>query len=425
MTAPRGQLLVLVVGLSAGLFYSLFNNRPVLYDVSYVLALALAVACTWRGWAVAVPPALRWPALAFGGVLMASSTISGDVTRSLRELPIILGYGLLFVLAGNLLARGVSRAMLFRAVVLASLVMAGAAVGVWLMDGAPLVGYRLRFETNNSAALYNLLLFPSLVTGELAALVVAPAAFVMWFGGSRGGLAATGAGLFGLVGLWPALQRWKWPLILGALAAGGVLWVYVGGLAHGGRQELWSVAWQMFTARPWLGQGPDTYQRIFELAYPTYPHYDHAHNVLLNLLAETGLLGAGAAGWLALAAGRALWKERGDKWAVGALAACAALAVQGMVDVPTTRAYVVCALLLVVRLGLRPHSPETASLEARHLARCYQVPSLKPAMGAHALQHRHIWRETPAPPAGHAETGDGAGSIAELSVGGSRKEMKE
>jgi O-antigen ligase len=68
----------------------------------------------------------------------------------------------------------------------------------------------------------------------------------------------------------------------------------------------WQAGAAMFSDHPWLGVGIGNYPA----AYPAYarPHfYDalgHAHNIYLNFLAETGILGAGAFAlfWLA-----ALW----------------------------------------------------------------------------------------------------------------------
>jgi putative inorganic carbon (hco3(-)) transporter len=64
-------------------------------------------------------------------------------------------------------------------------------------------------------------------------------------------------------------------------------WSVVERMAH------WDAAWQMFSAHPWLGIGVGNYA----LAYPAYslPRWSdplgHAHNYLLNAMAEIGLIG--------------------------------------------------------------------------------------------------------------------------------------
>lgn len=67
----------------------------------------------------------------------------------------------------------------------------------------------------------------------------------------------------------------------------------------------WDAGWRMFADRPWLGVGIGNYG----VSYARYalPHWyeplGHAHNVFINFLAETGVLGFGAfmVFWLGLA----------------------------------------------------------------------------------------------------------------------------
>ncbi len=60
------------------------------------------------------------------------------------------------------------------------------------------------------------------------------------------------------------------------------------------RMAHWQAAWEMFEDHPWLGVGLGNYAA----AYPAYalPYWDdplgHAHNYFLNVLAETGAIGA-------------------------------------------------------------------------------------------------------------------------------------
>lgn len=102
----------------------------------------------------------------------------------------------------------------------------------------------------------------------------------------------------------------------------------------------WRAGLGMFSDHPWLGVGIGN----FAVRYGDYalPHwYDplgHAHNVALNLLAETGALGAGAFGvfwagiaWLAI---RAATQRRGLEaaLAIGVLGAWVYLTVHSMFD---------------------------------------------------------------------------------------------
>ncbi|MBI3966843.1 MAG: O-antigen ligase family protein, partial [Chloroflexi bacterium] len=64
-------------------------------------------------------------------------------------------------------------------------------------------------------------------------------------------------------------------------------WAIIDRMAH------WQAAWEMFVDRPLLGIGPGNYP----VAYPAYAisgwpePYGHAHNIYLNFLAETGVVG--------------------------------------------------------------------------------------------------------------------------------------
>ncbi|MCX7671124.1 MAG: O-antigen ligase family protein, partial [Anaerolineae bacterium] len=55
--------------------------------------------------------------------------------------------------------------------------------------------------------------------------------------------------------------------------------------------------WQIFLAHPWLGAGWHQFSAArwqLPSPVPIQLHADHAHNVVINLLAETGLLGFAA-----------------------------------------------------------------------------------------------------------------------------------
>lgn len=83
----------------------------------------------------------------------------------------------------------------------------------------------------------------------------------------------------------------------------------------GQRQEFMASAIRMWRAKPWFGWGLDSFQRVmprFTTQYNEQPR--HVHNLYLQLLAETGVVGA--AWWVILivAIGRAGWRamERTD-----------------------------------------------------------------------------------------------------------------
>jgi hypothetical protein len=257
----------------------------------------------------------------------------------------LVGYGLVWMLAGNLLAHGVERRDLYRALVLTAHVILAAVLTQWLLDGARLWGYRVRVETSNSLTLYALLLLPALATGELRGLVLVESLAVGWLSASRAALAGLASGLL-------TTRRGAW------LAAGLVASLLVAVLARrdvligNGRAEMWRMAGQMVLASPLVGQGPNTFKSWWLADGPRYMAFGHAHNLYLNLAAETGLVGLAAGAWLGGALLRRLVANVGGPWQRAALGATAALLVASLADVPTTAPYVTTAWLVVVRLGL-------------------------------------------------------------------------
>jgi O-antigen ligase len=142
------------------------------------------------------------------------------------------------------------------------------------------------------------------------------------------------------------------------------------------RLAFWQAAQAMADANPWLGVGLGNYAAA-------YPHYallnwplpiGHAHNVYLNMLAETGVLGLGAylALWVVAAALTVAALRRNAGWrrglALGLLGAWAHLAVHHLVDflyVNNVHLVLGAYLGLAAYLGLCP--VESASGQPRQV----------------------------------------------------------
>ncbi|HXF62410.1 MAG TPA: O-antigen ligase family protein [Caldilineaceae bacterium] len=106
----------------------------------------------------------------------------------------------------------------------------------------------------------------------------------------------------------------------------------------------WLAAVRMFSTAPWLGVGPGNYSIVYpEVRLPLWEEpLGHAHNIYLNLLAESGLVGLAA--FLMLWGSAAVWVGRqtypgapaDDGWrralAVGVLGVLAHLAVHSLFD---------------------------------------------------------------------------------------------
>lgn len=230
-----------------------------------------------------------------------------------------------------------------------------------------------------------------------AAVIAALLAGVAAAGGLRGRSlwAALGALALSLLAIAAAFDRAAW---LGLIAAAAVIlitarrrspWVRLGLFAsvvlaaaalalHPGvrarfrsafdvegnrdRVFLWSRAVEIIRDHPFLGVGFANYPRAQRPYYdridPTFPMRTWAHNTELSLLAETGPLGLLALLWLAVATFLALRRRLPAPLAVGALAACAAIAVIGQVHDVLYDTKVMYPVWFAIALGLStPRDP--------------------------------------------------------------------
>lgn len=333
----RRVLLLADVG-AVGMLYTLWSARPAWSDAALLMVLFVAVVETWSG--TFPPRQLSLPALAFLGAFVLSAVFAPDQETAWRSVLGVVAYGLVFLLLGNLLARGVPRSELYLALVIVAQVLMAAWAVNWLMDGARLIGYRLRYDNSNSAALSVLLLLPALVVGERRRLVAGQSAAVLWLSASRAGALGLAAGVGTLVLRGKALARHRWVLVALAIALGLGLAARPDLLAANSRGKLWGLAVRMVEASPLVGQGPNAYKGWW-LASDDSPYFfGHAHNVYLNLAAETGLVGVAAGAWLIGALLLALARRRSSPWALAALAATVALLAHSLGDVPTTAPYI-------------------------------------------------------------------------------------
>ncbi|MGD8457902.1 MAG: O-antigen ligase family protein [Anaerolineales bacterium] len=281
-------------------------------------------------------------------VFMASQIIamvfSGDVRRSVGVVGQFMVYFLVFYLVLDLLRSGWSAARIERTF----LIVGGIVLGVslyrhlsdyyfWqnLTEGLPYTPdfksrlYAIFSDAPLLAAFTNLLLpfalvrflsasnlFMRLVWGiySLAALSVE------YFSDTRGGFLGTIA-IFGvIVVLWVWLvsekgrrlvnEIWNFlksrPVVLVILiliALIPVIWVGVkafkfeGDATHApilsSRTDFWNAAWEAVKSSPIFGTGPGTYSTDY-IAYKSIPPdrpYIHAHNMLINFAAESGVVG--------------------------------------------------------------------------------------------------------------------------------------
>ncbi len=315
------------------------------------------VGAVWLGAGVAVAlasiePARSWNSWGQALALLAVFLMLADLTagpRQARALNVLLWAGAL--------------AMLW------TWWQVGAWYASWLTlnprQWLPAIPYRLP-NPNQIALQLALLLAPAVIAicrGNGArrwwlGVFIASDAVLLFLTSSRGGWMGAAAGLgvltLALVDRADARRRWRqlrdrlrarpW-LIAGAAVivgltvtlAGSVLWKQLDQPTRGGRLEYWVPAWQTFMAHPILGQG----QATFAISYlqsqiaPPGVVYNHAHSLVLNTLAETGLTGLLVGGGLFAAFGATLWRRRETVSRFSFALGCATLTVffvHGLVD---------------------------------------------------------------------------------------------
>lgn len=135
-----------------------------------------------------------------------------------------------------------------------------------------------------------------------------------------------------------------------------------------GRMVLWGAAWRMFLERPFLGIGADNY-RLRYGQYSTIREADprvHSNSMYFEVLAGTGLLGAAAFLWLgAVQARAALDALRSSPLGVGIAAACAAIAIHGLVD--SFLSFTGTYILMAIAMGLASASARERGRRAHRI----------------------------------------------------------
>jgi putative inorganic carbon (HCO3(-)) transporter len=349
--------------------------------------------------------------LLFAAVLLLTAFTSIDPARSIPEVWLIGLELLTLLLTIDLVGRGWPAELFVKVLLLVGVIISlfswldfiawyRAWLGTNPAQWIPAASYRLP-APNMLAVMLNLLLMAALArlltvrswgTRIALGLYALSSLALLYLTSSRGGWLGTAAGLFVLALLNTGylriavnkirgfLQPRRWLLLPGlalvlvvVLAAGFMLYKQAQQPTHGSiltsRTGLWGPAWQLFTQSPWIGAGPFTFAAAY-LGWHTVPPgliYVYAHNLYLDVLSSSGVLGLIAflllAGIIIYALLRRLRTTSGDERAVvvGAIAALAAFGVHGLFDsvhhTEPTVAFTL-ALLLGAALGTSPGAPQ-------------------------------------------------------------------
>jgi len=373
-------------------------------DAILCLTVGAGLTLAAFGPATTVPRTLAGPLVAFLASGVAASAAAGLWNHALVMDGV---YALLLVLACGALAAPVARARLVRVFVavaateasLAALQLALGPLSLHLLGSAPRRAYAFGtlgvpnwVGALTAMALPAALLAPSprRLDAVLAALLVVGLAVA----GSRGAwLAAIGTLLFVRVrsGEW----RMTRPLLAGALlgalvvaATGGTAWHGPGSVS--GRLLIWRATAEIIAAHPLLGVAPGG----FAGAYPAALHavmaqpgthvpprptafVTHAHDLLLAIMAERGIVGLLAFIWFVTALMRVGRRRGHPDWTrTAAGGTLVAFALYGMVDVPLASTPLAMAAWLSAAMLAAPDDAVEAATRSTLVRLCLVLVGL-------------------------------------------------
>ncbi len=169
----------------------------------------------------------------------------------------------------------------------------------------------------------------------------------------------------------------------------------------GGRFLFWTIAWQSFTAHPITGTGPLTYSQSYLQANVSTRFWvaPHAHNLYIDTLAQQGVIGLLAFGWLLLIGVRTLLRGIVRSVAIVDLqsdtqlilastsVALTGYLVHSLVEVPSWPA--LSGLLIVILTAVGLHAAGAITADGRPLARWTGVVLIIPVfLVLPFVQHR-------------------------------------
>ena len=383
-TPPKSPLLLTFVQLALLLFfiYATFvggQTAQGIFDHRWrliTLWLAALLVGSWLLWRLSRPQQL--PRTPLDGPLLflliawlAATCFSLNPVYSREAFVFFIGYLFFFYMAADLGRWPWLVELTFNAILgVAGLVwmLALLQLSWWYQDqmalGLPLVGPpRLSVLGNpNTMAGYialvlPLLLYKIVISRSWLARLLLVGWVLMLSGailltGSRGGVAGAIVAVvaFGLVIFWRnqtlaiekkpgrlasgLLQRKRWLMILagaGVLALLAGLLLFSRGLVSGVgvRQQVMSGALKTIAAHPLSGAGPGALgEALIRYQQPLPTLWSDAHNLILTMVAETGLIGGLALvwlGWAGLNVGRTTWQQARSEWKLASQTCAAAL----------------------------------------------------------------------------------------------------
>lgn len=409
MRLGRFGLLLLgiyIVFLGGSAYYNLVFPVRVFHHLAVTLLLAAWLIGRLRKRQGLPATPLNKPIYALVGVWVVSAAASLDPRMAFEHLWFLLVHVLFFLFLAETIRRGRQRMLMDAQFLIAALVvfvtgieLASWYFGLGITPGTsigwadvtaaaplPLVAPRVSLAMNISTLLAGYvapLLAITLVWALTAhrqyraplVILAVGLLIVLVLTFSRGGLLsfAAAAGVFILFRMMQSqrlTQLIPVPVMVGAAVIAAVIVVgYVVGISatrrsgDEGRLDMWQGALQIASDHPVLGVGPGLYGRAFRTYRSTEYVQDKlasAHNVYLNTLAETGIVGLIAAAAVGVAFLRAWWQNwrqacGGRKIRLeGVFAALVGVGIHSMVDTFTITPIVLLIVLLAAYAVMKP-----------------------------------------------------------------------
>jgi putative inorganic carbon (HCO3(-)) transporter len=337
---------------------------------------------------------LDWPLAATALWLIVAALLAQDRRISLELIWAPLAHILLFYFLVDLIRRGwnLRLPLLMSALVIVLISIAELTIwsvrwtriaGISLPPIAPHLDWALNITTIQANMIA--VLFPIVITAAfmqpnrryslfgLSALLIGVISLTF----SRGGLFGLLAGILVLFGF--AARHRYWRMMLGAiliLVIGisllGVIWSARDDwkASDKGRDDIWHSALEMTQDHPLTGVGPGGFGRALRSYRDPHRAQDkisHAHNIFLNILAETGIPGLLIFLWLIVTFCRVWWRNWRQAaserriWLEAALAAFVAYGIHSLVDTFPLTSSVLPLLILGAMVAAEPETEHVSS----------------------------------------------------------------
>jgi putative inorganic carbon (HCO3(-)) transporter len=388
--ALAGLTLLFIYTLAlGGTFNGILQPDVRLWNAIGLGALALVWGVTRRGRPFRQTP-LDGAALLWLIALAVSLALNLDVwRRSATSLwHVGLYIGVWYVLHDLLARKVITRRALLDALLFAGVVVIAfgfVQLRGWLAGEGSLPRPVSTLGNANSLAGLLVLLLPVAASRWIAARLVGRVALTIYLmaagillllTASRGGWigAAAGVAAVGLLATWASSRLRRLALVvsvlvIAAVAVGALVLATQAGRTFDTRLWIYEIAWRTFAEQPLAGSGLYTFGRDLArfASTPMREPHAHAHNIVLHVAAELGIVGLIAlVASLALIAwvGWRVWRTGADRaLVIGAFGGCAGFFVHHLFDVPSMMPAL--ALMGIAVLVAATHLPD---LPARRLA---------------------------------------------------------